>query len=377
MSSSSSNKNNIEFFKSLGITEIDSNRRYWLVRANAGAYFDDFILEGYIGLSWNKINNLDYFSLNQNDLKEKISLNYPDEKSPGNIAGQILKFANEIKKGDIVLIPSENSKHIAFAKVLETCPYIEDENSETDLFNSLLDEIFEDSETAPIQPCLIRKKIVLLHTFRRDQVDIYIYPLLHSHHTITSADIYGHYIDRMLNYFYIKNDKAHLILKVTKKHDIQAVELIKALTDIINLSEVFESHIDQMYKKENIDIKLNVQSPGPIEFISPAWAILIGLGMLLGALNGGKHKIMFGNHFVYESESDGLIANVIKYINAVRANSNLEGITTLDEEQVKKLVSDAINSSQQIGITPNAVNTELEQTADVFTVNCDEAVDLV
>ncbi len=48
-----SNKDINEFVND--IPEI-SERNYWMVRTNGGAYFEDFVEKGFIGINYNKIN---------------------------------------------------------------------------------------------------------------------------------------------------------------------------------------------------------------------------------------------------------------------------------------------------------------------------------
>ena len=121
---------------------VVNDRNYWLVRTNAGNYYNSFLSGLFIAIGYDKI-SLEDISLAYkerptavNVLSEKISTIYgEDEKRPKHAARQLIKFVYSIKKGDIVMIPSENSEDIAFIEVVETpvfnefdskfdCPYI-------------------------------------------------------------------------------------------------------------------------------------------------------------------------------------------------------------------------------------------------------------
>ena len=56
--------------------------------------------------------------MSKDQLKEHIIEKDSSIERPGYVASQILRFCNEIRKGDIVLIPNEGSEEIAFGEVL-------------------------------------------------------------------------------------------------------------------------------------------------------------------------------------------------------------------------------------------------------------------
>lgn len=115
-----------EILDLFNITEIDTNRNYWLVRTKSGKYFDEFYIDGFIGIGWNKISDMTIINSDQEAVKNIIKQGYPDENRPGLIANQIIRFVKEMKKGDIVLIPSKNSRYVAFGELVDDNIYLED-----------------------------------------------------------------------------------------------------------------------------------------------------------------------------------------------------------------------------------------------------------
>ena len=95
-----------EIAQQIGLTVINDDRKYWLVRTKGGRFFDEFYFEGYIAIGWNIItqNQLKPKKPKSDDLEElktvlKETLQKNKEiKVPGYPAGQIIRFAFEMKK---------------------------------------------------------------------------------------------------------------------------------------------------------------------------------------------------------------------------------------------------------------------------------------
>lgn len=285
------------------IVEIEE-RNYWLVRTQSGEYHDEFYFDNYIAIGWNHFNEQSDFEdpTNENYLKKKISEKYPDSKQPGLIYNQIKRFFTEINIGDIVMIPTHNSTHISFGKVVSR-PFIE-KVSETDI----------EEGACPFQK---RMKVEWIKTVKRANLDPYLYRMLHSHHTINNANDYANYIDRTLHSFYYKNGVAHLVMKINKKGDIRGLDFFEFGYKIINLaSEVkkFGLAPEDADPRKDIKVKSNVQSPGIVEFISNVPTLIFGIGLLLTFLVGGKLDLIWKKEEKSATaESKGLVALLIEY----------------------------------------------------------------
>lgn len=112
--------NELDFIKkyNIPVVKIDPKRNYWLVRTNAGEYFEEFYLGDFIGINWNEFSDpLDFTDVHKEDTTINIADTYKENKQPGHTYSQIKRFFHEIKIGDIIMIPSKNSKHIGFGEV--------------------------------------------------------------------------------------------------------------------------------------------------------------------------------------------------------------------------------------------------------------------
>lgn len=249
----------------IDIEYIDNNRHYWLVRTEGGKFYSDFVRDNYVAIGWNEFLDHSNFidkKMNEN-MKERLLEAYPDNQ-PGRIYSQIRKFIQEIAVGDVVMIPNENSQEISFGIV------------EGNLVNRKVeDENFIKS-----------RNIKWLKTIYKDELDPYLFKMMRAQQTINRADEYAHFIDRTMYPFYKKGEESFLILPVKKEEDIPAYDLsnfINSLVDTIKLINRLEEEIN--YDLRDLDIKLNIQSPGFVELTSSAKDLVVKvLGILKNAM---------------------------------------------------------------------------------------------
>lgn len=233
------------------IQTINADRKYWFIRSQSGAYYDEFVQEDYVGIGWDAFNEIHLFdSLKKDEFIQKIKEKYTNVKRPGYIYEQIRRFFNEISIGDIVMVPSTDSKQIAFGEVVG------------DVYNGT---ILEDDKNKEKCPFVKRRKIKWLKKLSRKDLDSHLYSLVYTHGTVTNATRYAPYIDRTLHSYFIKGDKTHLVLRVRKSEKVYSNELIPLLNGTSQIIEGLEKKI--VGYSNGIELRLDVQSPGPVEFV--------------------------------------------------------------------------------------------------------------
>jgi restriction system protein len=282
------------------VTVLNEERSYWLVRTQSGDYHQEFYFDNYIAIGWNEFNDVENFNFKDGTKEKKriselIDSQYEEVNQPGRIYNQIRRFWYEIEIGDIVMIPTQNSKHISFG-VITSKPYIKS------LSESSLDE-----DVCPFQK---RRDVNWIKTIDREKLDPYLYKMMHSQNTINSANDYAPFIDRTLHSFYIKGDRAHLVINVKKEEKIPAQDLMLFVAGVIELVPLLNELdvINTKFDKSDLDMKLNVQSPGIIEFFSEnaPWLIL-GIGILMTFMVGGGVKFSYTEGKTdFEAQSKGL-----------------------------------------------------------------------
>lgn len=288
------------------VPQINSNRKYWMVRTQSGDYYRDFVKNEFIAIGWEEIELIDIKKLTSSEtglisLTEKIKKIYKNEQRPGYVATQLTRFVRDMKKGDIVIVPSINSNKVTFGEVALSATFVGQSKRS------------EDYIACPFSK---RKRIDWLKTMSRDSLDPNLYQLMFSHHTITEAGDYAEYIDKIINSFFIKNDSAHLILDVQQSEQINATDIFSLGTSSIELLEEFCQEEGIEYDTSDVKVKLNLQSPGLIELSGSISSIVI-LGLIVVGIVGGGFTVKYSGQKTTMDvglKTDGLIEKVRKFL---------------------------------------------------------------
>jgi hypothetical protein len=292
------------------LPSISKNRKYWFIRTQGGDFYENFINGGYIGIGYNRVSLSDIKAGNTNNetgikiLAAKIHSTYKEKESrPSYIASQLLKFTYQIKKGDIVLIPSQSSLQITFGEVRETIVYTDEVNDSDDC------------------PFVKRKKVKWIKKLWRDDLDPNLYKLMFSHHTVSEADSYSEYIDKIINSFFIKNDKANLVLGVQTQEDIKAKDLFEMGAYSLELLDDFCAEENLPYNSNDVTVKLDVQSPGFILLTGVTMPAVILVGVIIIGIAGGGFYYTDKGGTKVGIKTDGIIEKVRSFL-ASKSNRN-------------------------------------------------------
>lgn len=305
------------------MVQIDRERRYWLVRTSGGLNYDTFYHENFIGIGWSTETPLEDIADGQLTV-DFVRRYYPNHARPGLISNQIDRFMNEMKIGDVVLIPSESSMYISFG-IIESEP----------LLPETVDNWFNLNDFLRI------RKVRWIKTVQRDRLDTELYRLFYSHHTISDAtEAYGDIIDRTLHSFYVKGDKAHLVVNIRQTRAITAVDVVDFVSSTLELIPILNEAADTRFERRDVQLKVDVQSPGIAEFIG-ASTLVFGLGIILVFVVGGKFKGQFSKtpteqKVSVEATSEGLIEKILKIVKH-KDEAELKKIQTQLNTTVKNL----------------------------------------
>lgn len=259
--------------KYINILEIPSDTGYWLLRANGGKYYDDFFLNNFIAISDNEITlklieeaeNRSFAGITNDHYKELYTNQYPDwsNQQIAHAVGRTQKFVEEMKIGDLVLVPSRRST--------------------TFLLGVINSEVYEitDKETTvganvqyAISPYLKRRKVFWIKEIPREQISEKLYWILSAHQTIFDLKEHKEYINQLLSPIYIQNGLCHGTMKISKKEGLNSDEWYE-------LYSIIKKYSDQT--SDEVVIKSNVQSPGLIEFVVSNPVTTLTLMMVLTA----------------------------------------------------------------------------------------------
>ena len=342
----------------LEIPLISEDRNYWFIRTNGGKYYKSFRNNDYIAISRNELDSnflsgnssdkpvtknqvYQYYAKKHKDDEDKIAY-YANNST--RIANLLNRFIYEIKAGDIVIIPSASSEKLSFGEVIEEDIYFE---KDIPLVQP------KDHQNSHYCPYIKRKKIKWLKDVNKSNLEPKLYPLFLSHHAITQADPkkYAGYIDRTIDSIYIKGDNAHLILDVTEESNINALIFANLIKESVLSLNTIDSDIpdNTPIDSNKINIKANVQSPGPIEFFGPIVEILL-LSVIIQKTYGIKiPKFIFGRRKT--SNVDTLLKELedrefLKYKEQIEGKEpNTEIKSSIDKLKITNPVNN-INSSK-------------------------------
>lgn len=347
-------QNTIQCLNSLGVDIYDEHRNYWLVRTKGGDYFEDFYFSGddsigYVGIEWNEITGV-LENETKEELSERISHIYKDEKQQQctYIAGIILKFVNEIKKGDIVLIPNASSKIIAFGEVLDDNIYLADDDKSEQTFLDLLDDIEENEigDKKELTPMKKRRRVRWFKHVQREKLDPDLKPIVYAHQTIVDLEPYASFVDRTLSDFYIKGNDCYFTYKVNKSQNIPYLQMNRFLNINAKIVDLINSSDLGILFNDDLVLKINVQSKGPVQFKGPMKKLLI-FGLVSMLIFGGKVSLSLSDGFSIEC---GGLPALIDSANKVYANY-------IQSEEYDSMKEDVEKSKHELELqVPDAEN---------------------
>lgn len=353
----------------LKIPSVSEGIHYWIIRTNGGDYYEDFTLHEYISISWDYVSLSILYTKDDDEIKrlievyEKMSTTPEDsdDESDGTTKGKITailnkinRFVFEIDKGDIILIPSKNSDRIAIAEVVgdvyETENYVE--------------SYLQANPTTEIIPCPYRKrrKIKILKTITKGQMDIYLARGFNSQHALSCMDEYAPYINRTIYGIYSRGDELHTTLHAGHPNGLTLKELVEFSTLLEKTASSIAQQCEIPFNPSQVEVKLNIHSPGLIELIGSLSGAGIVLSLLIFAvnnlINGGKLSISYKKDdqtgktdFSVTSESPGISGNAQKN-KRIELKEKEELLELVNKSDVKtpEVVAAILNGDK---ITPN------------------------
>lgn len=267
------------------ITQIPKKTEYWFVRTDDGQYFDTYTADGFIAIGWNNISLFELRNSKKKDdvIREKLlkseKLDVDDSKTKAKLTGIINKLHNfdKLKKGDIIVVPSKGSERLAFGIIKDGI---------TNISNT-------------VDECKYRKrKLVDWKEIKNIQeLDNIFYKIKSNRHSISKIDGYSQYIDKVINTLFLKDDNVHYVIDLKTQEDINVRSLLNLIEGIQDLINIINREFDLNEKVEENAIKLNLQSPGQIEFKLPSGQALVLLAIILstgcsGSKGNTQHQIL-------------------------------------------------------------------------------------
>lgn len=261
------------------VQEVSQSSSYWMVRTMGGEYYNDFVNNGFIAIGHNDIllKDINKILANENtamkNLRKIVANLHPEINRPGHVASQLIRFCHEIKPGDIVIVPGHSSFKLSICRVKGAV--YEEQN------------IADDNGRCPFMK---RIDVDILKSTSRSVLPPKAQLMFNSRHPISDISEYATYIDSTQFDFYNKHDETHIVLRIKTENDVD-VSAFYEIQQLFVLAEQFcnENNIECFAK--DVSMKVQMESPGWLHFISKNTSILSTVGLIVLLINGGGLEI--------------------------------------------------------------------------------------
>lgn len=273
------------------VDTIDSGKGYWFVRTDDGKYYQNFYENNFIAIGWNyitieQLRNADPTGF---DIRQKIAQhenldivnNAVDKGKATTIYNKLLAFKN-LKRGDVIIIPSDGSKRLAFGIIADDTLYPNIDDPSCDFFK--------------------RRRVRWVTNKDIDELDNIFYQVKINRHTISSVKNFESHIDKVMKTLFIKNGASHFVLDIKTQEEINFDILLELMNNIKFLTRELNQEFNLGENLNENSIKLNLQSPGKIELKFINSKSLILLATLLGPLTVGNEIEDVNNNEVNQLE---------------------------------------------------------------------------
>lgn len=283
------------------VQTVSHSSSYWMVRTMGGEYYNDFVENGFIAVGHNDILLKDINDILANEdtamknLRKIVANLHPEINRPGHVASQLIRFCHEIKPGDIVVVPGYSSFNLSICRVKGSV--YEEPN------------IVEGNGRCPFMK---RIDVDILKSTSRTVLPPKAQLMFNSRHPISDISEYAAYIDSTQFDFYNKDDETHIVLRIKTENEVD-VSTFYEIQQLFVLAELFckENKIEDSAK--DVSMKVQMESPGLLHFISKKKNILSTVGILVLLINGGG--LEFNNKdFQFKLKTDGIIKNVSEFL---------------------------------------------------------------
>ncbi|MES2737211.1 MAG: hypothetical protein V4672_12885 [Verrucomicrobiota bacterium] len=323
------------------IPEISTSAKYWYVRTDGGALYEPFrrsqsIAIGYPLVSLSFIQELDEDEkVGLPILKEELRKHYPPKEGvdgrvndlSGLHAAQLWKFVREMKAGDIVIIPSPKGERLAIG-------FVEDKPAFEDALTLGAEKFPEFTK---------RRSVNWLRGIDRSGINPNLFKLFLNPQTLIDASNYAGWIDPLLYDLFKKGEDYHLVLRVRTEEHIKAQPLFKTCVGLLDLAADFAKLESLDSETDAIETRINLNSPGDVEFWKNGIQLIFVIGLLIVFINGGGITYEDAKS-KFSLKTDGILSRLNEFLNDhVRRESvkelgrKLKSLQIMDPKQISDL----------------------------------------
>lgn len=166
-----------------------------------------------------------------------------------------------------------------------------------------------------------------------------------AHNAISNVDNYADYINRILYSVYYREGILHVTFNVKEKDNIPAIEINRFITSTLEYMNEINSQYNLNADLEDVNLKISVQSPGPIEFFGNIFNLatdniggILLISFIFLMVVGGECKFNSKKDDTEKSleiKTEGVIGRIIEFIKEGNKQKNTEKRLLLKEKNDK------------------------------------------
>lgn len=280
---------------------ISPEVKYWLVRPGInGLCFDSFKRDSVIAIGWDRIGKIDEDEalMSIEKVKHLVSQQYSDllakkasqreyRRKVTDIASKIYRFTYELKKGDYVVCPGDNSVLIG-----TVCGDVRIVDGKYDSGNEIDDGyIGELNKVRDVKWIKEIDKSNLEPNIKLELRVIQGLSQINKEQVITE-------INRSIYNLYSYNNKTHSVFRIKNEKEIDFFKYANFIECVNNVYKKVNSENEQLY------IKTNINSPGPIEFIGKTQRVVVTFTKIVDIVLNNKSipEELQGEHWIEDMQ---------------------------------------------------------------------------
>jgi hypothetical protein len=319
------------------LVHVDATKQYWFVRTVGGTYYNDFLTNNFVAIGYDEVKAKE-IAYAQSQPKSQTALaaiireHYTEHRKPRYIGNQLLDFYYGMAKGDVVIIPSEHSDFLSFGEVEDDKPFIGGKNDNVE-------------SPCPFQK---RRKVKWVRkNVRISQLDPQFYRIRFVQRAITKIDAYAEgFVDREIYPLFVKESVGHLAINIRTNNPIKYSEFTSTWSDLFKLTEEYGKQEGLEIDTDEFDVRLNVQSPGTVEFITYSIAGIVVMAVIM--------TYLIGADFSFKSRATGEIK--------IKTDGFLKSLSAfLDKKVERKMKDELVNKLKNLNVEPTEIVKLLNQ----------------
>lgn len=280
---------------------ISPEVKYWLVRPGInGLCFDSFKRDSVIAIGWDRIGKIDenealmsiekvkhLVSQQYSDLLEKKASQREYRRKVTDIASKIYRFTYELKKGDYVVCPGDNSVLIGMV-----CGDVRIVDGKYDSGNEIDDGYI--GELNKVRDVKWIKEIDKSNLEPNIKLELRV---IHGLSQINREQVITE-INRSIYNLYSYNNKTHSVFRIKNEKEIDFFKYANFIECVNNVYKKVNSENEQLY------IKTNINSPGPIEFIGKTQRVVVTFTKIVDIVLNNKSipEELQGEHWIEDMQ---------------------------------------------------------------------------